>query len=195
MKTRILFAIIALFALASIKSFCFAAQSGTQSKPLENEIVNFEESQKWDPIGEIERMQQKMDKMFKETMRRAVKEEKMVSGKKEFFEPSMSIKETNTNYIVSVDLPGSNKEDINVELKDHILTISGERKSEIKKENEKVFKEEQSFGSFLSSITLPDDVKTADMNAEYKNGVLTISMPRMEMAKGTGGSGIKIPIK
>jgi len=196
MKTKIFIIIAVLFVMAGIQNPVLAAQTGSAVKPPQNEeIFNFDEQQNWDPMEEMERMQQKMDRMFKETMRRAAKEEKLMHGKVTFFEPSMTIKETDTNYIVSVDLPGINKDDINVELNDHILKISGQRKSEVKKENEKVFKEEQNFGSFFSRITLPEDVRTADMNAEYKNGVLTISMPRIETVKGASGSGRKIPIK
>ena len=65
----------------------------------------------------------------------------------------------------------------------------------MKAENEKVSKEEQSFGFFSNTVTLPEDVKTADINAGYKNGVLTITMPRIEMAKKPEGAARKIPVK
>jgi len=196
MRNKTFFVTAILLGILGIGSFCYAAQADTSSKSSGNgAISNFDEQLNWDPMEEMEKMQQKMDKMFKETMRKAAKEEKMMRGKEAVFEPSMSIKETDTNYIVNVDLPGMNKEDISVELKGHNLTISGERKSEVKTEKEKVFKEEQNFGSFYSTITLPEDVKTTEVNAEYKNGVLKITMPRIESAKRAEGTGIKIQVK
>jgi|GEM_PF-633778 len=193
MKSRIFITAVVLVAMAGMNS---AAQAATKSNTTGKETAGLEASGSWDAMEEMEMMQHRIDKMFKESFRRAAKEEKMLLGREgRVFEPGMSIKETDTEYIVSVDLPGVNKEDINVELKDRVLKISGERKSEVKKENEKVVREEQNYGSFFSSITLPEDVKTTDINAEYKNGVLKISMPRMAPAKKSEAAGVKIPVK
>lgn len=160
---------------------------------LDREGRNFEKFEKWDPMEDMESMQQQINSMFDNSFARAFKREKTEA--KALFEPKISVQETKTEYIVEADLPGMNKEDINVEISNHFLTISGERKSEKETENKKVFREDQNFGYFSRTITLPNDVKTTDITSKYMNGVLTISMPRMEAVKGAEGSGRKILIK
>ncbi|MDD4955104.1 MAG: Hsp20/alpha crystallin family protein [Candidatus Omnitrophica bacterium] len=195
MTNKILGSFIAVFIATSAQSFCFAAGIEPQDKSLKNEISALQESNEWDPLAEMEKMRQKIDKMFRDNFKKAAKEEKMMMRKEsEVFEPALIIKETKDNYIINLDLPGMNREDINIELKDHFLTISGERKSEMKKENEKIIEEEKSFGYFSRTITLPQDVKASQISAEYKNGVLKISMPRMESAKKEE-PGVKIQVK
>ena len=169
--------VIAVYLLITgIAGICFAAEKAAETGT-------------WDPIDEMVTLQRKIDNIFKESFARAMRDEKVS------FDVAMTVKETKSAYIISADLPGMNKEDIDVELKDGVLSISGERKSEMTSENEKVIQEEQSFGTFFDSLTLPDDAKTTDINAEYKNGVLTISVPRSGMSKKSGTAGAKIPVK
>jgi len=159
-------------------------------------IQDFSNIQNWEPLKEMERIQQRMDKMFRDSFARAFKDEKSdFFGKTVTFEPNVGIKEANTEYIVTVDLPGMNKDDIKIEVKDNLLVISGERKSEIKTENEKIHKEERSYGYFSRTLTLPPDVRTDELSAEYKNGVLNISIPRAGSAQKSEEPGRKIQIR
>jgi HSP20 family protein len=82
-----------------------------------------------------------------------------------------------------VDLPGMKKEDINIQIEDNKLLISGERKvkEEIKEEN--YYKVESSFGTFSRSFSLPEDIDIENIHAESRNGVLEIVVPKVEVQK------------
>jgi HSP20 family protein len=88
-----------------------------------------------------------------------------------------------------------NKEDIEVKLDGNLLTISGERKSEEKEQNQKIYKEEQNYGYFARALTLPADVKTGDIKTEYNNGVLKVILPRISETVKTPGQAVKVPIQ
>lgn len=88
--------------------------------------------------------------------------------------PALDMAERESHYILSVDLPGVNKEDVNVEVRDNILRISGERKSEI----DKADYSERTYGSFERAVKLPREVKTEDIEARFENGVLQLAIPK-----------------
>jgi len=95
------------------------------------------------------------------------------------FSPRMDMKQTDKQYIITMDIPGMDKDKINVENKNGMLTISGERQSETKdNKNNQYYSQERSFGSFMQSIPLPEDAKTDQIEAKYKNGVLTVTVAR-----------------
>ena len=179
MNKRMMIALIGICALVSMPGLSYA-----QSKDEET----------WNPMAEMEQMRANIDRMFKNAFDKAMAEGKMMMhGQSSLFEPNLGMKETQTAYIITVDLPGMKKEDIKVEVKDRVLTISGERKSESEVKTEKVIKEERSYGSFLRSLTLPDDADTSHISAEYKEGVLNITMPRLaEMKKDNAATKIEV---
>ena len=196
MKNKLIGGMGVLVTLIFFHGLCHAAGSSTSFKSPYDEMYNMASSQDWDPVEEMGMIQQRMDKMFKDAFKRLSREEKeLAGGKKESFEPNMDLKETKAEYIISMDLPGMNKEEINISLKDHLLTISGERKSESKQEGEKFFQEEQNYGFFSRSVNLPDDANLDNINAEYKNGVLKVIIYRIPAVKQPAGEGMKIQIK
>ncbi len=97
--------------------------------------------------------------------------------------PETDIRETKDDYIVTADLPGLTKKDINISLKDDVLTISGERKFERKDEDDSYFRMERSYGMFNRSFRLPDAVKPDKISAKFKDGVLTVQIPKAEEVK------------
>ncbi|MBN2783124.1 MAG: Hsp20/alpha crystallin family protein [Campylobacterales bacterium] len=99
------------------------------------------------------------------------------------FTPSVNTREGEYAYHVDVDLPGVKKEDINIDLKDNILTISGERnfKEEVKEED--YYKVETSFGKFSRSFTLPEDADVENINASSDAGVLEVVIPKLAKPK------------
>lgn len=97
--------------------------------------------------------------------------------------PAFDVYEEKDKYIVKAELPGMKKEDINVSLHDGNLIISGERKSETKSEGTEVYRAERYFGKFQRSVSLPPTVATTKVAAEYKDGVLTVTLPKSEEAK------------
>jgi HSP20 family protein len=104
-------------------------------------------------------------------------------GFKADFTPTINTREGEYAYHVEVDLPGMKKEDINIQIEDNTLIISGERKikDEIKEEN--YYKIESSFGTFSRSFSLPEEADVENIHAESKDGVLEVVVPKLEKPK------------
>lgn len=96
------------------------------------------------------------------------------------FMPSVDISETETEFQVSVALPGMNKDDISVDLDSGRLSISGERKLEKEEEGKNYHRVESKFGSFNRSFQLPDSIDEESIEAKYENGVLNITIAKRE---------------
>jgi HSP20 family protein len=99
-----------------------------------------------------------------------------------FLSPAIDIDETDNEYVVSADLPGIKKEDIQIECSGHQLTISAERKSE-STEGRKQERRERFYGTFQRSFTLPSGVDADKIQADYEGGVLTVRIPKGEEIK------------
>ena len=97
--------------------------------------------------------------------------------------PRVDITELEDHFEINAELPGINKEDIKVELKDNILTLSGEKATQHEKKDRNLHVCERVFGSFSRSFQLPPQVKSDKIKAEFKNGVLTLEVPKAEEAK------------
>jgi len=96
--------------------------------------------------------------------------------------PALDLYQNADNVVAIVELPGMRKEDIEISLHDGTLTVSGERKSE-SVEGEKAERTERVTGKFRRSITLPARVETDTVNATYRDGILTVTLPKAEDAK------------
>lgn len=96
------------------------------------------------------------------------------------FLPGIDIIENDTHFMVNVNLPGMNKEDIKLDLDDRVLTISGERKQETEDKNAKYHLIETRYGSFSRSFTLPENINNESIQAVYENGVLKLSIEKVE---------------
>jgi len=97
--------------------------------------------------------------------------------------PALDAHEDNDKYVVSTDIPGLKKEDINVSVHDGVLTVSGERKSEKDVKEGTVHRTERYYGKFSRSVSLPVAVRADKVSAVYKDGVLTVEIPKAEEAK------------
>jgi len=97
--------------------------------------------------------------------------------------PPADIYETEGELVVKVDLPDVNERDLDVRLENNILTIRGERKFEEKVEQENYLRVERAYGSFSRSFALSNTVNTEAIKAEYRDGVLTVRVPKREEAK------------
>lgn len=100
--------------------------------------------------------------------------------RKDSFIPSVDISETENNFEVSVALPGMKKEDIEVDLDNSRLTISGERKFETEENGKNYHRVESGFGTFSRSFQLPDSIDQESVNAKYENGVLNITINKKD---------------
>ena len=101
--------------------------------------------------------------------------------------PAIDVEEKDGNYLVRADLPGMQKKDIHVELKDGYLTLRGERKSEHEENKDNYHRIERTYGTFERSFRVPEGVTEKDIHAKYKDGVLelTIAAPKAEEPKTT----------
>lgn len=96
----------------------------------------------------------------------------------------VDVAEDNDNVFLHVELPGIEKQNVSVNVSnDRVLTIKGERKNEFKEEGKTFLRMERSYGSFERSFTLPANVKTDSINAQFDNGVLNITLPKTEESK------------
>jgi HSP20 family protein len=99
------------------------------------------------------------------------------------FKPSVNTREGEYAYHIEVDLPGVKKDDICVDIKDDVLTISGQRKTKKEVKEKDYYKMESSYGKFQRSFTLPDNIDAENIEANSKDGVLEVVVPKMEKSK------------
>jgi HSP20 family protein len=97
--------------------------------------------------------------------------------------PAVDILEEEGSYKVRVELPGVSKDDVKVTVQNDILTIRGEKKMEAEKKNDNYRRVERAYGSFLRSFSLPTSVNAGAIEASHENGILTLTLPKLEEAK------------
>ena len=129
----------------------------------------------WPTLGRLTDLRDEIDRFFEAPLART----------SEFlgWAPVFDVYEEKDNFIVMAELPGVKKEDISVSLHDGNLIISGERKSETKGEGTEVYRAERYFGKFERAVSLPAAVSASNVKAEYRDGVLTVTLPKTEEAK------------
>ena len=104
--------------------------------------------------------------------------------------PKVDLTDTNDMLVVKAEIPGIEPKEIALTLQDQVLTIKGEKKHEKEEKDEHYFRAERSYGAFARSLRLPVPVDGSKVTASFKNGVLTVTLPKTPAAKGTA-----IPIK
>jgi len=97
--------------------------------------------------------------------------------------PSVDIQETENEYLVKAELPEIKREDVKVTVENGVLTLQGERKQEKEEKGKKFHRIERSYGSFVRSFRLPDDVDESAVKAEFKDGMLNVTLPKSAQAK------------
>ena len=97
--------------------------------------------------------------------------------------PSVDIKETENEITLIADVPGVDQKDLEIKIEDGTLTLKGERKFEEEKQGEGYHRIERGYGSFVRCFSIPDSVDPEKVKASYKNGVLTVHLPKKEVAK------------
>ena len=101
----------------------------------------------------------------------------------DWFAPRAEAKESNAHYEITMELPGVAEKNIDVSLHDGVLTVKGEKKSERKEEGEGYFFSEREYGRFQRTFRLPADAKSDGVGADFSNGVLKITVPKMAEEK------------
>lgn len=103
----------------------------------------------------------------------------------ENFSPNTDISENDKEIRVTLELPGMDADDIDIELHDDYLTIRGEKKSENEEKDEHFHRIERSYGSFHRTVPLPSEIKSDNIDAKFKNGVLNIKLPKVKSGKSS----------
>ncbi len=99
--------------------------------------------------------------------------------------PTVDITETENSYEIHAELPGVLENDVNVSVTDNLLTIKGEKRQEEKSDERNTHRVERRYGTFQRSFTLPQQVNTAEIKAGFKDGILTLNIPKVEEARPT----------
>lgn len=90
----------------------------------------------------------------------------------------LDVSETNSHYTIELDIPGVKKDDINISVDNNVLTIKGKKEIDKERKDSNYYSRERFYGDFKRSMSLPSGVKTDKIEASFKNGVLTIQMPK-----------------
>jgi HSP20 family protein len=151
----------------------------------------------WDPFEELRRMQERMSRIFNE-LEPVFGERLALPGERGWLrpyepytlEPFADVRETDKEVIVTVDLPGVDKKDINIEVQGDVLEISAEKKVEAEEERKGYIKRERAYSRFYKSVRLPTEVDETKAEATLNNGVLEIRLPKIKAVKAR-----TIPVK
>ena len=136
---------------------------------------------RWEPARELQAIQQEMNRLFGSAF--DAQGTTTNGGLGNRWIPPMDLVEDDEHFVVRADLPGIEEKDVNVELQDNVLTISGERKSEIDQRNEGYHRIERAHGTFVRSLTLPEGIDADGLKAKFANGVLELRIPKPEQRK------------
>ncbi len=130
---------------------------------------------RWSPWQELEGMQRSLSRLLEDAG--------VAPSTEGTWMPAVDIRETDDALIVSAELPGIEKEDVQLDIRDGVLTISGERKYEKDVKEENVHRIERAYGRFSRSFTLPRNVDVEKVEARMDKGVLEVRLPKKESAK------------
>lgn len=132
---------------------------------------------RWDPTRELDVLQSDMNRLF-DTFFQGRGLGRSSAGQR--WVPPMDLVETEDEFVLRADLPGLGEDDVDIEVKDHVLTISGERRSEHSEKGEGFYRVERSFGRFSRSLDLPTGIDASSVSAEFDRGVLEVHIPKPE---------------
>ena len=135
---------------------------------------------RWEPFRDLMTLQERMNRLFEESLGRKRELEETYG---ESWIPPVDIYETDDDLIFTVELPGVDQKDVEIQVKDNNLLIKGERKleKEVKKEN--YHRMERSYGIFQRSFVLPNYIDPEKIKASFKNGILKVVMPKSAETK------------
>ena len=131
-----------------------------------------------EPFRGLSTLQDQFNRLFNESFRTQAEESALTT-----WAPAVDIYETANELVVKADLPDVNEKDIDVRVENNLLTIRGERKFEKSVSEENFLRIERTYGAFSRSFSLPNTVNAEKIGAEYKNGVLTVTLPKREESK------------
>ena len=135
---------------------------------------------RWDPFCELEGISDRLNRMFARPATRTNGKEALTVAD---WMPTVDISETEGEYVIKAELPEVKKDDVKVTLEEGVLTIQGQRRQEKEEKTTKYHRIERSYGTFVRSFVLPDQVNESSVKAEFKDGMLNLHIPKSEKAK------------
>lgn len=136
---------------------------------------------RWEPYREFGVLQDRMNRMFSDLYGRHTDDDVMTGGS---WVPAVDIyRSTGGDIVLQAELPGLGKDDIDLRIENNTLTLKGERKFSEEVKEEQFHRVERAYGSFSRSFSLPDTVDSTKVRADFKEGVLTVTMPIREERK------------
>lgn len=135
---------------------------------------------RWDPFRELEEMSDRLNRMVARPAPKTSGKEALTVAD---WMPTVDISETAGEYVIQAELPEVKKDDVKVTLEEGVLTIQGQRRQEKDEKTTKYHRIERSYGTFVRSFSLPDQVNESGVKAEFKDGVLNLHIPKSEKAK------------
>ena len=132
----------------------------------------------YNPLAELEELREQFSKILNSV-------QQDLSTNDIAFVPTVNTREADDAYYIEVDLPGVEKDDININVDDNTLTISGERKMKQEHKDAEFYRVESVYGKFERSFSLPEDADTDNIEATHKNGVLEIKIPKVAKVEKT----------
>jgi len=132
---------------------------------------------RWKPSGDLFAVRDELNRMFDSFF------ENNSSEDGSMLMPPTDMLEDNDKYIVTVELPGMNKDQVKITVKDDVLTISGSKNRQSESKSDRLHRVERSFGSFCRTLTLPSKVVSSKISADLKDGILKVTLPKAEESK------------
>jgi HSP20 family protein len=133
---------------------------------------------RWEPVRELNTIQNEMNRLFNTFFEAGPGNGGGAGTPLRRWIPAMDLVETEDDFVLRADLPGLAEQDVNIELEDHILTVSGERKAEHEERKEGYYRVERASGTFSRSLTLPEGVNPDSVKATFDKGVLEVRIPK-----------------
>ena len=134
---------------------------------------------RWSPLQQLSTLRNEIDRLFEEPFSFWGATQPFMSG----WSPALDVFEDKDNLVVKAELPGMKKEDIEISLHDNVLSLSGERKEEQKHHQGEIHRSERFVGKFQRTFSLPTPVEAEKVKASYKDGILTVTLPKTEASK------------
>jgi HSP20 family protein len=135
---------------------------------------------RWRPFRDVVSIQDEVNKLFDDFFGNRPARIEWTEG---VWNPSVDVTEDKDSLVVKAEMPGMSKDDVKVSVQDNVLTLKGEKKQEKEEKDKNYHRVERSYGSFCRSFQLPTSVKADKIKANYKDGVLSITLPKTEEVK------------
>jgi len=144
-----------------------------------NHLMRWTPSARWMGLDRLSDLRNEIDRLFDAPFAELARVSPLLSG----WTPALDMNEDRDNIYVNVELPGMKREEIDLQLHQQTLTISGERRAENKVEDSETYRAERYVGRFQRSVQLPRTVDSTKVKAQYRDGILTVTLPKAEEAK------------